>query len=253
MSTTARYRIEPVILLAFANEWAVGGRYLRDIVAERKALTAALAADGASRRYRVIAEANATLADLDRLIEEHREAIIRVDIALTLVFAVTATYAAIVFDSTAQWVGGITAMILPGISGSFILLILGQYAFVLNAIKTLDILTLLPFGVGVVIGITGFARILSWLLRHYHQMTITLLVGFMIGSLRKIWPFKETLETRVDRHGDVVPILERNILPDIGTAFWMSLTLCVVGFVLIRVLDRMSGEHNPFVRMTEEG
>ena len=148
---------------------------------------------------------------------------------------------------------GITAMILPGISGSFILLILGQYAFVLNAIKNFDVLTLLPFGVGVVIGITGFARILSWLLHHYHQMTITLLVGFMIGSLRKIWPFKETLETMGDRHGDVVPILQRNVLPDFASsAFWISLGLCVAGFILIRVLDRLSDERNPFVRMVEE-
>ncbi len=147
----------------------------------------------------------------------------------------------------------ITAMILPGISGSFILLILGQYAYVLNAIKSLDVVTLLPFGVGIVVGITGFARILSWLLHHYHQLTITLLVGFMIGSLKKIWPFKETLETMVDRHGEVVPILQRNVLPDFATStFWISLGLCVTGFVLIRLLDRLKDEANPFVKTVEE-
>ncbi len=148
---------------------------------------------------------------------------------------------------------GITAMILPGISGSFILLILGQYAFVLNAVKSFDVVTMLPFGAGVVIGITGFARVLSWLLHRYHQMTITLLVGFMIGSLRKIWPFKETLETMVDRHGDVVPVLQRNVLPDVATGeLWISLALCVAGFVLIRFLDGLRGESNPFVRTVEE-
>ncbi len=147
----------------------------------------------------------------------------------------------------------ITAMILPGISGSFILLILGQYAYVLNAVKSLDVVTLLPFGAGIVVGITGFARILSWLLHHYHQLTITLLVGFMIGSLRKIWPFKETLETMVDRHGDGVPVLGRNVLPDFGAGpFWISLGLCVLGFVLIRLLDRLQGETNPFTRTVEE-
>jgi putative membrane protein len=120
----------------------------------------------------------------------------------------------------------ISAMILPGISGSFILLILGQYAHVLNAVKTLDVVTLLPFAVGMVVGITGFARILSWLLHHHHQLTITLLVGFMVGSLRKVWPFKETLETGLDRHGDVVPILQRNVLPDAASgAFWLALAL----------------------------
>ncbi len=147
----------------------------------------------------------------------------------------------------------ISAMILPGISGSFILLILGQYAYVLNAIKTLDVVTLLPFGAGMIVGITGFARILSWLLHHHHQKTITLLVGFMIGSLRKIWPFKETLETGLDRHGEVVPILERNVLPDAASgAFWISLALAVVGFVLIRFLDSLRDERNPFVRTVEE-
>ncbi len=147
----------------------------------------------------------------------------------------------------------ITAMILPGISGSFLLLILGQYAFVLGAVKAFDVITLLPFGAGIVAGITGFARILSWLLHHYHQLTITLLVGFMIGSLRKIWPFKETLETMVDRHGDVVPILERNVLPDFGSGtFWISLGLCVLGFLLIRFLDGLRDERNPFIRTVEE-
>ncbi|MCP3958375.1 MAG: DUF368 domain-containing protein [bacterium] len=147
----------------------------------------------------------------------------------------------------------IMAMILPGISGSFILLILGQYAYVLEAVKSLDIVTLLPFGIGIVVGITSFARILSWLLHRYHQVTITLLVGFMIGSLRKIWPFKETLETMVDRHGDVVPILQRNVLPDFGSnVFWISLALCIAGFVLIRLLDRLKDERNPFVKIAEE-
>ncbi len=147
----------------------------------------------------------------------------------------------------------ITAMILPGISGSFILLILGQYAYVLNAVKSLDVITLLPFGAGIVVGITAFARVLSWLLHHYHQLTITLLVGFMIGSLRKIWPFKEVLETRIDRHGEVVPLVERNVLPDLAASpFWICLALCVAGFVLIRLLDRMQGDANPFVRTVEE-
>ena len=147
----------------------------------------------------------------------------------------------------------IMAMILPGISGSFILLILGQYAYVLNAVKSLDVITLLPFGVGIVFGITSFARVLSWLLHNYHQMTITLLVGFMIGSLRKIWPFKETLETMVDRHGEVVPILERNVLPDFASsAPWLALGLCVIGFVTIRILDRLRGEKSPFVQTVEE-
>ena len=147
----------------------------------------------------------------------------------------------------------IMATALPGISGGFLLLILGQYAYVLEAVKSLDIVTLLPFGAGIVVGITSFARVLSWLLHRYHQVTITLLVGFMIGSLRKIWPFKETVEIMIDRHGEEVPILQHNVLPDFGSnVFWISLGLCIAGFVLIRVLDRLKDESNPFVKIVEE-
>ncbi len=144
----------------------------------------------------------------------------------------------------------ICAMILPGISGSFILLILGQYAFVLNAVKDFDIVALVPAVAGMVVGIMTFSRILSWLLKHYHQVTITLLVGFMLGSLRKIWPFKEVLEYMENRHGDLVPIREVNVLPDFGSGvFWLSLGLCVLGFLLISLLDHMQSRSNPFMRI----
>lgn len=136
----------------------------------------------------------------------------------------------------------ISAMILPGISGSFILLILGQYAHVLEAVKSLDILTLLPFAAGCGLGIMGFSRVLSWLLLHHYRPTITLLVGFMLGSLRKIWPFKVTVETRIDRHGDVVPLVQHNLLPDpSATETWIALGLAILGFVVIVILGRLRG------------
>ncbi len=134
----------------------------------------------------------------------------------------------------------ISAMILPGISGSFILLILGQYAYVINAVKNLEVITLLPLALGCGLGLMAFARILSWLFAHYEQITMTLLVGFMLGSLRKIWPFKVTLETMIDRHGEEVPILEKNVLPDFSTSEpWIALGLAIVGFVLILGLNRL--------------
>ena len=134
----------------------------------------------------------------------------------------------------------ISAMILPGISGSFILLILGQYAYVISAVKDLDVITLLPLALGCGLGLMAFARILSWLFAHYEQITMTLLVGFMLGSLRKIWPFKVTLETMIDRHGEEVPILEKNVLPDFSTSEpWIALGLAVLGFVLILGLNRL--------------
>ena len=134
----------------------------------------------------------------------------------------------------------IMAMILPGISGSFLLLILGQYAYILEAVKEFQLMTIVPVGMGAVLGIMGFARVLSWLLKRYYQVTITLLVGFMAGSLRKIWPFKETLETMVDRHGEIVPLREKNLLPDFGSAeCYIALGLCLLGLVLILLLDRL--------------
>lgn len=133
----------------------------------------------------------------------------------------------------------ISAMILPGISGSFILLILGQYAYVIGAVKNLDVVTLLPFALGCGLGLMAFARVLSWLFAHYERVTVTLLIGFMVGSLRKIWPFKETLEWMVDRHGDKVPKVERNILPEPSTELWICLALAIVGFVVILGLNRL--------------
>jgi putative membrane protein len=140
----------------------------------------------------------------------------------------------------------IVAMILPGISGSFILLILGQYEFVIGAVKDLDILVILPVAVGSVVGLLTFARILSWLLSRYEHPTIAVLVGFMIGSLYEIWPWKVVLETRIDRHGDVVPMVEANMLPNFaGSEFWLALALCVAGFFLVSFLDHLQSRANP--------
>lgn len=107
----------------------------------------------------------------------------------------------------------ICAMILPGISGSFILLLLGKYAFVLDAVSNLKMDIILIFAGGAVIGLIAFANLLSWLLNRFYNLTIALLAGFMLGSLNKVWPWKETVETIVDRHGEVVPKIQENILP----------------------------------------
>lgn len=143
----------------------------------------------------------------------------------------------------------ICAMILPGISGSFILLILGQYEFIINAVKDFNILALIPAAAGMAVGLMLFSRVLSWLLKQYHQVTVTLLIGFMVGSLRRIWPFKEVVSTRVDRHGEIVPEAFRNVLPEWGSGlFWLSLGLCVLGFLLISALDHMQSRSNPVIR-----
>ena len=98
----------------------------------------------------------------------------------------------------------ICAMILPGISGSFVLVLLGQYPYLLNAVNTRDLFTIALFGAGAIVGLMAFSRVLNWFFRHYHDLTIALLTGLMLGSLRKIWPWKETVETMVNQHGEVV-------------------------------------------------
>jgi len=127
------------------------------------------------------------------------------------------------------------AMILPGISGSFILLLLGKYTFALHAVNEVIIHDLLLLGAGAVTGLILFANLLSWLLKKYHDVTIAVLVGFMIGSLNKIWPWKETLKTIVVE-GKVRPLVEKNILPSVGNPgdqFWLAILMLVAGIALI--------------------
>jgi len=131
------------------------------------------------------------------------------------------------------------AMILPGISGSFILLLLGKYSFALHAVNERIIVDLLLLGLGAVAGLILFANLLSWLLKKYHDLTITVLVGFMIGSLNKIWPWKETLET-ILVEGEIKPLVEKNILPSPGNSadqFGMALLLAAVGIALILLIE----------------
>jgi putative membrane protein len=107
----------------------------------------------------------------------------------------------------------ICAMILPGISGSFILLLLGKYYFIMDSIKGFKISVILVFILGCLLGITSFSRVISWLFHKFHNATIALLTGFMVGSLNKVWPWKEVLEFRINSHGKNVPFLEKSILP----------------------------------------
>lgn len=108
----------------------------------------------------------------------------------------------------------ICAMILPGISGSFILLILGKYEFILNAVKDMNIPVIILFAIGCVIGLLSFSKLINWLLKHYHDITVALLAGFMVGSLNKVWPWKKVLSYHHNSKGELVPLLEKNVLPN---------------------------------------
>ncbi len=107
----------------------------------------------------------------------------------------------------------ICAMILPGISGSFILLLLGLYSVFIEAVKSLELLAIASFGAGCVAGLLVFSRFLSWLLDTYYRSTMAVLIGFLFGSLNVTWPWKQTLEVVINRHGEVVPLVRENVLP----------------------------------------
>lgn len=107
----------------------------------------------------------------------------------------------------------ICAMILPGISGSFILLLVGLYPVFLQAIHNLEIVKLLWFGVGCICGLVVFSRFLSWLLKAYHNQTLSVLIGFLIGSLYVTWPWKNALLTTTKSDGRVVVLQQENLSP----------------------------------------
>ncbi|MCL1058621.1 DUF368 domain-containing protein [Shewanella gelidimarina] len=114
------------------------------------------------------------------------------------------------------FIGGciaITAMILPGISGSFILLLLGLYTSVMGAVKSFDLAIMATFAAGAATGLLSFSHVLSLLLRKYHDATLVFLTGLMLGTLGKIWPWKEVLSFRENSKGEMVPLDERILSP----------------------------------------
>jgi putative membrane protein len=132
----------------------------------------------------------------------------------------------------------ICAMILPGISGSFILLLMGLYAPVIGAVKAFDLPILLTVAAGAGLGLLLFSRLLSWLLRQYASMMLALLTGFMIGSLAKVWPWKETISTRINSKGEEVPFVQQMSLPSVDDTLLLSVALMFCGAILVLALER---------------
>lgn len=135
----------------------------------------------------------------------------------------------------------ICAMILPGISGAFILVLLGAYHKVLEALDHFDIKTLLVVGLGAVFGILSFSKVLKWLFEHQKNLTMAGLTGFIIGSLNKIWPWKEVVSSQVDAHGKTIILLERSVLPqhyDGHPQVFIALLLATFGFFLLYGLEK---------------
>lgn len=155
--------------------------------------------------------------------------------------SITATTSAIFFSGSLA----ICAMILPGISGSFILLLLGMYSPVLMAIKQLDLVFLLVFASGCGIGLLCFSHLLSWLLERYRDMTMALLTGFLLGSLLAVWPWKKAVSFYIDRHGELKPLQQMPVLPGeylLATGIDPNTSLClgmaIAGVALVFLLAR---------------
>ncbi|MDG1517572.1 MAG: DUF368 domain-containing protein [Flavobacteriales bacterium] len=152
----------------------------------------------------------------------------------------------------------ISAMILPGISGSFILVLLGAYKPVIGGIKNLievikageysELITVgLPIGIfaiGCLVGLLTFSRVLSWLFKKHEKLTLATLTGFMIGSLNKIWPWKEVLDTRINSEGEIIPTVTGNLSPNSFELMYKmesflpyAIGFAVLGFAIVYGLE----------------
>lgn len=138
----------------------------------------------------------------------------------------------------------ISAMLLPGISGSFILLILNKYAYIFTAIGQLNLSVLAPFAAGIVLGLVSFSRVISWLLRHFYSRTLAVIIGLLVASLWVIWPFQQRIYTQV---GDSAQLLKTTpVWPDAWTALnWLALVLVVCGFFTVIILNSLAQRQEP--------
>ncbi|WP_075342024.1 DUF368 domain-containing protein [Tenacibaculum agarivorans] len=137
----------------------------------------------------------------------------------------------------------ICAMILPGISGSFILVLLGAYKPILQAVSDRDFVTIVIVGLGTIVGLLSFSRVLKWLFANYKNYTLAALTGFIIGSLNKIWPWKKVLTYRTNSHGEQEPFNELSISPfsyDGDPQLLYAILLSIIGFSIIIVLEKLA-------------
>ncbi|RMA58579.1 DUF368 domain-containing protein [Ulvibacter antarcticus] len=194
---------------------------------------------------------------------EDRKAVTIVALIIAAGISYAITLAKPISDTDGSWflfLAGfvaIIAMILPGISGAFILLLLGAYKSVIgtitqlsDGISTLDwalfsdaLIKILIFLAGAITGLKVFSKVLNWMFKHHKNLTLAVLTGFMIGALNKIWPWKEVLEYRLNHSGEKVPFLERSILPsnyDADPQLLYALIFTVIGFATIFLLERLA-------------
>ncbi|PPK86293.1 putative membrane protein [Neolewinella xylanilytica] len=161
----------------------------------------------------------------------------------------------------------ISALILPGISGSFILVLLGMYTVVFGALRGVvegqpgALLTVACFAAGCLIGLAAFARLLTWTFKTYPNRTFAILTGFMLGSLNKLWPWRNALTTRTDSSGHEVAVLEENVLPEAYTGLDQiadspyvvaTLLALVVGLAIVFLLEATAVDQKEELEIAEE-
>ncbi|RRQ48942.1 DUF368 domain-containing protein [Maribacter algicola] len=137
----------------------------------------------------------------------------------------------------------VCAMILPGISGAFILVLLGSYKTILDAVHSRDFAVIITVALGAVFGLLSFARLLKWMFTHYKNITLAILTGFILGSLNKIWPWKRILETKV--FGNKTVVIDTNTSPlnyDGDPQILYAIIAALIGFSLIFILERTASK-----------
>ncbi|OQX25646.1 MAG: DUF368 domain-containing protein [Desulfobacteraceae bacterium IS3] len=139
----------------------------------------------------------------------------------------------------------ICAMILPGISGSFMLVLMGKYEYILGALRDFNLTVIIVFSSGCVTGLLAFSHLLNWLLKHFYDVTIAALTGIMIGSLNKVWPWKKVIGTYTSHSGEIKPLIEENILPTVyleitGKEPYLiyATLLAAAGFAVVYLIEK---------------
>jgi putative membrane protein len=137
----------------------------------------------------------------------------------------------------------VCAMILPGISGAFILVLLGSYKTILDAVHERNIAVVAVVGAGAIFGLLSFAKLLKWMFNNYENITLAVLTGFIIGSLNKIWPWKRVLETR--EISEKIIVIDENVSPfgfEGDPQLIYALVAAIIGFSLIFILERTASK-----------
>ena len=150
----------------------------------------------------------------------------------------------------------ISAMLLPGLSGSFILLLMGMYSIIWGGIKNIDVPIIITFGLGCLTGVLTFSKALNWAFKHHRNFTLALLTGFIIGSLNRVYPWQQVLSRRINSKGESVVAFTKSLLPNQFSELdpiqnlpygndpqiFAAILLAILGFATVFILEKLSNK-----------